>query len=101
MRGFLRLLAQLVTVSAVAAAGSVAVHAVNWNAPLTLVFGFATAALCLLAYAWVVRRTERRAPVEVAREGAAAAVGRGLLIGSLMFGAVIANIALLGDYRVD
>jgi membrane protease YdiL (CAAX protease family) len=52
-------------------------------------------------YAWVVRRTEHRAPAEVARKGAGAALGRGMLIGFAMFGAVIANIAFLGDYRVD
>ena len=101
MRLFLRLLAQLATVSAVALAGSVAVGAVHWNMPLTLVLGLGTAVLALLAYAWVVRRTERRAPVEVTRGGAAAALGRGMLIGWVMFAAVIVNIALLGDYRVD
>jgi membrane protease YdiL (CAAX protease family) len=101
MRLFLRLLAQLATVSVVAVAGSVSVGAVHWNTPLTLVLGLATAVLALLAYAWVVRRTERRAPVEVTRGGAAAALGRGMLIGWVMFAAVIANIALLGDYRVD
>jgi uncharacterized protein len=101
MRLFLRLLAQLATVSVVALAGSVAVGAVHWNTPLTLVLGLATAVLALLAYAWVVRRTERRAPVEVARKGAAAALGRGMLIGWVMFAAVIVNIAFLDDYRVD
>jgi len=101
MRLFLRLLAQLATVSVVAVAGSVSVGAVHWNTPLTLVLGLATAVLALLAYAWVVRRTERRAPVEVTRGGAAAALGRGMLIGWVMFAAVIVNIALLGDYRVD
>lgn len=101
MRLFLRLLAQLATVSVVALAGSVSVGAVHWNAPLTLVLGLGTAVLALLAYAWVVRRTERRAPVEVARDGAAAALGRGMLIGWVMFAAVIVNIALLDDYRVD
>jgi uncharacterized protein len=57
--------------------------------------------LSLLAYAWVVRRTERRAPVEVAVKGAGGALTRGLLLGFGMFVAVIANIAFLGDYRVD
>ncbi len=101
MRLFLRLLAQLVVVSVVAVAGSVSVGAAHWNAPLTLVLGIATGLLSLLAYAWVVRRTERRAPVEVARTGAGAALGRGMLIGFAMFAAVIATIAVLGGYRID
>ncbi len=100
MRLFLRLLAQLVAVSVVALIGSTSVGAVHWNVPLTLVLGIATAVLSLLAYAWVVRRTERRAPAELAVPGAGAALGRGVLIGSAMFGAVIVNIALLGGYRV-
>jgi uncharacterized protein len=96
----MRLLKQLVVVALVALIGSQAVAAVNWNTPLTLVLGVATAVLSLLAYAWIVRRTERRAPLEVARKGALGALSRGLLIGFGMFGAVIANIYFLGDYRV-
>jgi membrane protease YdiL (CAAX protease family) len=96
----MRLLKQLVVVAVIALVGSQAVAAANWNTPLTLVLGLATAVLLLLAYAWIVRRTEHRAPVEVARKGAVGALGRGLLIGLAMFGAVIANIAFLGDYRV-
>jgi membrane protease YdiL (CAAX protease family) len=96
----MRLLKQLGAVGVVAIAGSVSVGAVQWNTPLTLVLGVATAVLALLAYAWVVRRTERRAPVEVAVRGAGTALGRGVLIGTGMFAAVIANIALLGGYRV-
>jgi membrane protease YdiL (CAAX protease family) len=81
--------------------GSQAVGLVNWNTPLTLVIGLATAALTLLVYAWIVRRTEKRAPIEVARSGAGAALGWGMLLGLGLFTAVIANIAFLGDYRVD
>ncbi|MFV2175265.1 lysostaphin resistance A-like protein [Actinomadura sp. LOL_016] len=47
-----------------------------------------------------MRRTERRAPTEVAARGAAA-TGRGMLIGTAMFAAVIVNTALLGGYRID
>ncbi|MEO3924172.1 CPBP family intramembrane glutamic endopeptidase [Micromonosporaceae bacterium B7E4] len=97
----MRLLKQFGAVAAVALAGSLAVGAVRGNPFLTLGLGLATAVLALLTYAWVVRRTERRAPVEVAGKGAGAAVGRGLLIGVGMFAAVIANIALLGGYRID
>lgn len=96
----MRLLKQLAAVAAVALAGSVSVGAARWNVPLTLLLGVATAVLLLLTYAWVVRRTEHRAPVEVAVQGAAPALGRGVLIGVAMFAAVIANIALLGGYRV-
>lgn len=96
----MRLLIQLGVVALVAFGGSAIVGALRWNVPGTLVVGFAVAALSLWVYAWVVRRTERRAPVEVAVAGAAPAVGRGLLIGFGMFAAVIANIALLGGYDV-
>lgn len=96
----MRLVKQLVVVVLVSLVGSQAIGAVNWNAPLTLVLGVATAVLSLMAYAWIVRRTERRDPVEVARKGAVGALSRGLLIGFAMFGAVIANIWFLGDYRV-
>jgi CAAX protease family protein len=95
----MRLVKQLVVVAVVALAGSQLVQLADWNAPLTLILGLATAALALLAYAWVVRRTEHRAPAEVAVNNGA--LGRGVLIGLAMFVAVIANIALLGDYRVD
>ncbi|KAB2369625.1 CPBP family intramembrane glutamic endopeptidase [Actinomadura montaniterrae] len=97
----MRLVKQLVAVAAVAFVGGQAVAAVDGNTLLTLLFGAATAVLAPVVYAWVVRRTEHRAPAEVARKGAAAAVGRGMLIGFAMFAAVIANIAFLGDYRVD
>jgi membrane protease YdiL (CAAX protease family) len=97
----MRLVKQLVCVAVVGFGGSLAVGAVNWNPPLTLLLGFATAVLTLLTYAWIVRRTEKRAPVEVERAGAGGALGRGMLIGLGLFTAVIANIALLGDYRVD
>ncbi|MGW0592405.1 CPBP family intramembrane glutamic endopeptidase [Streptosporangium sp. NPDC002607] len=97
----MRLLKQLVAVAAVAFVGSAGVGAVRGNALLTLVLGVATAALAVFVYAWVVRWSERRAPVEVAAAGAAAATGRGVLIGVGMFAAVIVNIAFLGGYRID
>ncbi len=96
----MRLVKQFMVVAAVALLGSLSVGAVQWNVPLTFVLGVATAVLSLLAYAWVVRRTEHREPVEVARKGAVAAFGRGALIGLGAFGAVIANIAFLGGYEV-
>ncbi|TQM78143.1 hypothetical protein FHX81_0392 [Saccharothrix saharensis] len=97
----MRLVLQLVVVAAVAFAGNQAVAAVAGNPWLTLVLGVATAVLAVLAYAWVVRRTEHRAPAEIAPGGGAAATGRGVLIGLAMCGAVIANLAFLGGYRID
>ncbi|GAA3465250.1 type II CAAX endopeptidase family protein [Saccharothrix longispora] len=97
----MRFVKQLVTVLAVALVGNQGVAAARGNPWLTLALGTATAVLAVLAYAWVVRRTERRAPVEVGRDGAATAIGRGLLIGVAMCGAVVLNIALLGHYEVD
>jgi membrane protease YdiL (CAAX protease family) len=96
----MRLVKQLIVVAAVALAGSQAVAAVGWNAPLTLILGLGTAVLALLAYRWIVGRTEKRAVTELARTGAAGAVGRGTLLGVGMFAAVIANIAFLGGYEV-
>ncbi|MEU8273135.1 CPBP family intramembrane glutamic endopeptidase [Microbispora bryophytorum] len=97
----MRLLKQLVAVAVVAFAGGAITGAVRGNAFLTLVIGVATAVLAVLVYARVVRWSERRAPVEVARKGAVPAVGRGMLIGAGMFAAVIVNIAFIGGYRVD
>ncbi|WP_433498993.1 lysostaphin resistance A-like protein [Sphaerimonospora sp. CA-214678] len=97
----MRLLKQLVVVGVVAFVGSMGVGAVQGNTFLTLVLGVATAVLLVFVYGWVVRWSEHRAPVEVAKKGAVAAVGRGLLIGVGMFAAVIVNIAFLGGYRVD
>src|SRR5262249_47514136 len=97
----MRLLKQLLAVAAVAFVGSQGVAAVQGNTALTLVLGVATAVLAGYVYFRGVRWSERRAPVEVAAEGAAAAVGRGVLIGVGMFAAVIVNIAFIGGYRVD
>lgn len=96
----MRFLKQLVVVVVVSWAGGTGVQALGWNWPLTLVAGFLAAALALAAYAWVVRRTEHREPVEVSPKTAPAALGRGVLIGLAMFAAVIANIAFLGGYEV-
>ncbi|MET8159867.1 type II CAAX endopeptidase family protein [Sphaerisporangium sp. NPDC005289] len=97
----MRLLKQLGAVAAVAFLGSLLVGAVQGNAVLALIAGVATALLALPTYAKVVRWTEHRDAVEVAREGAAASLGRGLLIGAAMFTAVILLIALFGGYRVN
>ncbi|UZN03865.1 CPBP family intramembrane glutamic endopeptidase [Cellulomonas sp. S1-8] len=97
----MRVLKQVVVVVGVAAVGSQVVMAVEGSWPLRFVVGVAVAVLALLAYAWVVRRTEHRAPVEVGRARAGGAFGRGLLLGALWCGAVIACIAAGGGYRVE
>ncbi len=85
----------------VAALGSAAVRAVDGSWALTLAVGVAAAALMVLVYGWVVRRTERRNPLEVGRAGAAGALARGTGLGVLVFAAVIGTIALAGGYRVE
>jgi uncharacterized protein len=97
----MRLLKQLLPVVVVAFVGGQLVTAVQENALLSLLLGVATAVLAVFVYAWMVRWSERRAPVEVAVKGAAARIGLGALIGVGWFSAVIVNLAFLGDYRVD
>ncbi|TYB62820.1 CPBP family intramembrane metalloprotease [Nonomuraea sp. PA05] len=115
----MRLLMQLVAVAAVAFLGSLGVQAVQGNQLLVLILGVATAALAVFVYARVARRgtaeetppdatggmvrgwARRELPPELAAKGATRAFGRGLLIGTGMFAAVILNIAFLGGYRID
>ena len=97
----MRLAWQLLTVVAVAVVGRLGSVAVDGNPWLALVIGLTTAVLSVVVYGWAVRRTERRVPVEVALEGAASSIGWGTLLGVGLFGAVIANIAFLGDYTVN
>lgn len=80
--------------------GSRAVAAAGSNALLVLIFGVATAAVALLAYVGMARLTERRRPTELAGRGAASSIGRGLLVGLLLFAAVIMAIAISGGYHV-
>ncbi|NBE79572.1 CPBP family intramembrane glutamic endopeptidase [Micromonospora rubida] len=96
----MRLLKQFVAVAAVTFVGSQAVAAVEGNAWLALPLGVLAAVAAIGVYAWVVRRTERRAVTEVARAGARARIVRGVLIGFGMFAAVIVNIAFIGGYHV-
>ena len=96
----MRLVWQLVAVSAVALLGNRGIAAVQGDPWATLAVGVLTAVLAVVVYGWVVRRTERRPSTEVARTGAGAALGRGVLIGVALFGAVVANLAFLGFYEV-
>ncbi|MGW4064798.1 CPBP family intramembrane glutamic endopeptidase [Amycolatopsis sp. NPDC004747] len=96
----MRFVWQLLAVAAVAFAGQLCVAAVAGNPWLTLVFGGLTAVLAGYAYRWVVRKTEQRPVAELAGPGARSALGRGTLVGIALFAAVIANIALVGDYEI-
>jgi membrane protease YdiL (CAAX protease family) len=81
--------------------GNLGTAAVKDNPWLALVAGLLTAVVAVLVYGWVVRRTEHRAPVEVSLKGAGAGISWGTLLGIALFGAVIANIAFLGDYTIN
>lgn len=97
----MRLIKQLGTVLVVGLVGSQAVAAAQGVAWLTVVLGALAAAAMVGSYAWVVRRTERRAPVEVARAGAVGGVARGLLVGGAMCGVVVLAIACHGALSID
>ncbi|GAA1041222.1 type II CAAX endopeptidase family protein [Virgisporangium ochraceum] len=97
----MRLVKQLAVVGLAAFLGSLAVNAVDGNPGLTLVLGVAAAVLAIVAYRWIVRRTERREVGELSRPGAVRATGLGALLGIGLFAAVIGVIALLGGYTVD
>jgi hypothetical protein len=97
----MRLVWQLVAVAAVAFTAGQGLAAVHGDPWLTLALGVLAAVLAVVVYRWVVRRTERRPPTEVAWKGAGAAIGRGALIGVALFGLVIVNIAFLGGYEVN
>lgn len=96
----MRLVWQFAAVAAVALIGSRAALALGGSPWAASALGVLTAVFAVLVYRWVVRRTEDRAPTELAGRGAAAAVGWGALGGTALFGAVIAAIALLGGYEV-
>ncbi|MFJ8544782.1 lysostaphin resistance A-like protein [Streptomyces sp. NPDC093586] len=96
----MRFVWQFLAVMAMYAITGNAVNAAKENDGLTLVLGFVAAALALLVYAWVVRRTEHRPARDVAREGAVSKTGWGLLIGVGMFSAVITNLFTSGYYEI-
>ncbi|MFF5899271.1 CPBP family intramembrane glutamic endopeptidase [Streptomyces argenteolus] len=97
----MRFIWQLLAVVLVAAIGGQAVAAVEDSPWLQLVLGLLTSVVAVLVYGWVVRKTEHRPPTEVARKGAEAAFGRGLLIGLAMFCAVITNIYVNAHYEIN
>ncbi|MCL7365611.1 MULTISPECIES: CPBP family intramembrane glutamic endopeptidase [Streptomyces] len=96
----MRFVWQFLAVLAAYALSGAAIQAVQDNDWLTLVVGLTASALMVFVYAWVVRRTERRQALDVAREGAVAKAGWGVLIGAGMFAAVITNLFTSGHYDV-
>ncbi|MEU3440488.1 lysostaphin resistance A-like protein [Streptomyces griseoincarnatus] len=97
----MRVVWQLLAVVLVSMVAGQSVAAAEGNPWATLGLGLVASVLSVYVYAWVVGRTEKRAVTEVARKGAVGAVGRGVLIGTLVFAAVVANIAFVGHYEVD
>lgn len=97
----MRLLWQLLAVAAVAFIGGRVLTAVDGKPWLTLVVGLLTAVAAVVVYRWVVQRTEHRPVTELTRSGAWRAVGRGILVGTATFVAVIGSLALPGDFAVD
>ncbi|MGW6295890.1 CPBP family intramembrane glutamic endopeptidase [Streptomyces sp. NPDC055058] len=97
----MRFVRQFLTIVVVYALSGAAVNAVRDNEWLTLVLGLAAAALIVLVYAWVVRRTEHRPATDMARKGAASRTAWGILIGGGMFTAVIVNLYTAGHYDID
>ncbi|MCM8729629.1 CPBP family intramembrane glutamic endopeptidase [Hephaestia sp. GCM10023244] len=70
------------------------------NGPMGAVLGAAVAAVftgAYLAFVWLV---ERRRPTAFGLKGWARELGAGLLIGFLIFSAIVGVIALFGGYRV-
>ncbi|MEV7982368.1 CPBP family intramembrane glutamic endopeptidase [Streptomyces sp. NPDC086519] len=96
----MKLVWQILAVVAVGAVGGQIVVGVQDNPWLSLLLGGLTAVGSVFVYRWVVGRTEGRPVTELAREGARGSLYRGTAIGVALFGCVIANIALLGDYDV-
>ncbi|MFE9921021.1 CPBP family intramembrane glutamic endopeptidase [Streptomyces sp. NPDC005774] len=97
----MRFVWQLSAVVVVAVIGYQVVAAVENHPWLQLVLGLLVSVLAVLVYGWVVGRTEHRPATEVARKGAGAAIGRGMLIGVAMFGAVITNIYVNAHYEIN
>jgi membrane protease YdiL (CAAX protease family) len=96
----MKLVWQILAVAAVAAIGGQVVNTMDGNPWLTLLVGLVTAVLSVLAYRWVVARTESRAVTELDGRGAVSSAFRGALVGAAVFASVIVNLYWLGDYHV-
>lgn len=96
----MRVVWQILAVVAISALGAQGVQAVRDEPWLSLALGALTTVLAVLVYRWVVARTEHRPVTELDPKGAAPALGRGTLIGVVMFGMVVTNLATSGEYEV-
>lgn len=97
----MRLVWQLLAVAGISLIGGRAMLAFGEHPWVALAIGSATAVLAVVVYRWIVRLTERRDVVELGRDGAVAKTGLGAILGAVMFGCVILNLAFLGYYEVD
>ncbi|GAA4905729.1 CPBP family intramembrane glutamic endopeptidase [Streptomonospora salina] len=92
---------QLLAVVGIGIIGGNVVASVEGAPWLTFAFGAVTAALSVLVYAWVVRRTERRTVAEVAPGGVVPQTALGTVIGFGLFAMVVLNLFFLGFYTVE
>ncbi|WP_235940741.1 CPBP family intramembrane glutamic endopeptidase [Paramicrobacterium fandaimingii] len=97
----MRLLWQLLAVLAAVVVARLISAAVGGHPWLTFGIGLATGVLAIAVYAWVVRRTEHRAPAEVGLKAAAPSLGWSAPAGIALFGAVIALISIGGYYTIN
>lgn len=96
----MRLVWQLLVLAAISFAGSLV--APEEGSPwLQLIGGLATAALAIVAYRWVVRRTEKRPVAELDGPGSVRSTAAGALLGSGWFVVVIAVLAATGHYTIS
>jgi len=97
----MRVVVQFLSVAVVWILGNLGMAGVRGNPWLAVGAGLVTAVVAVLVYGWVVGRTEHRVPVEVSLKGAGSGVARGMLLGIALFGAVIASIAIFGEYTIN
>jgi len=100
VRTFFKLLAQLAVVVVVSFLGGHGLAATQGQPVPMLGVGVLTAVLALLAYAGLVRLTERRPVTELALRSAVPGLGLGTVLGIVVFGLVIIDIYFLGYYQV-
>lgn len=96
----MRLFLQLLAVAAVAFVGGQLVAAIEGEPWLMLAAGIATTVAAIFVYKGIVRATEKRRVVEASGQGLIGGLSFGTLIGIVIFGCVILNVAFLGCYKV-
>ncbi|MBU2668016.1 CPBP family intramembrane metalloprotease [Actinoplanes bogorensis] len=96
----MRFVIQLVAVVAISFLAGQAVSATTGTVWPALAAGLAASVVAMLVYYWSVRLTEKRTVTEASAGTAASGLFRGTLLGTVLFAAVIGNIAVNGGYRV-